>query len=206
LLAETYQLAAILLLKLGESNAAWVAADRGILAAERAEDPLVVAAGARILAYAFLGAGHFAKAKELTLSAAGVLEPGLGSASPARLSLYGGLLLKAAMAAAHQGDPITSRALLNEADASAHRLGADANHYFTAFGSRNSAPARMASSTKAPPSAVRPFSQVVARRRWAGAADGGGSGCKLVGVDAPWGMEQRRQKMPDPAVSDQEGD
>jgi DNA-binding transcriptional regulator YiaG len=137
LLAETYQLAAILLLKLGESNAAWVAADRGILAAERAEDPLVVAAGARILAYAFLGAGHFAKAKELTLSAAGVLEPGLGSASPAHLSLYGALLLKGAMAAAHQGDPITSRALLNEAEASARRLGADANHYFTAFGPTN---------------------------------------------------------------------
>jgi hypothetical protein len=47
----------------------------------------VVAAGARILAYAVLGAGHFAKAKELTISAAGVLEPGLGRASPAHLSL-----------------------------------------------------------------------------------------------------------------------
>jgi hypothetical protein len=66
-----------------------VAADRGILAAEWAEDPLVVAAGARILAYAVLGAGHFAKAKELTISAAAVLEPGLGRASPSHLSLYG---------------------------------------------------------------------------------------------------------------------
>jgi transcriptional regulator with XRE-family HTH domain len=137
LLAESYQLAAILMLKLGGSNAAWVAADRGILAAERAEDPLVVASGARILAYAFLGAGHFAKAKELTISAAGVLEPGLGSASPAELSLYGALLLKGAMAAAYQGDPITSRALLNEAGGTAHRLGADANHFFTAFGPTN---------------------------------------------------------------------
>jgi transcriptional regulator with XRE-family HTH domain len=137
LLAESYQLAAILMLKLGESNAAWVAADRGILAAERAEDPLVVASGARILAYAFLGAGHFAKAKELTISAAGVLEPGLGTASPAHLSLYGALLLKGAMAAAYQGDPITSRALLNEAGSTASRLGADANHAFTAFGPTN---------------------------------------------------------------------
>jgi hypothetical protein len=41
------------------------------------------------------------------------------------------------MAAAHQGDPITSRALLNEAETSARRLGADANHYFTAFGPTN---------------------------------------------------------------------
>jgi len=137
LLAESYQLAAILLLKLGESNAAWVAADRGILAAERAKDPLVVASGARILAYAFLGAGHFAKAKELTISAAGVLEPDPGSASPTHLSLYGALLLKGAMAAAYQGDPITSRALLNEADGTARRLGTDANHFFTAFGPTN---------------------------------------------------------------------
>jgi transcriptional regulator with XRE-family HTH domain len=137
LLAETYQLAAILMHKLGESNAAWVAADRGILAAERAEDPLVVAAGARILAHTVLGAGHFAKAKELTISAAGVLEPGLGRASPSHLSLYGALLLKGAMAAAYQGDPITSRALLNEAGSTAHRLGADANHAFTAFGPTN---------------------------------------------------------------------
>jgi hypothetical protein len=137
LLAESYQLAAILMLKLGESNAAWVAADRGILAAERAEDPLVVASGARILAYAFLGAGHFAKAKELTISAAGVLEPGLGTTSPTHLSLYGALLLKGAMAAAYQGDRITSRALLNEAASTAGRLGADANHYFTAFGPTN---------------------------------------------------------------------
>jgi hypothetical protein len=137
LLAESYQLAAILLLKLGESNAAWVAADRGILAAERAEDPLVVASGARILAYAVLGAGHFAKAKDLTISAAGVLESGLGRASPAHLSLYGALLQKGAMAAAYQGDPITSRALLNEAGSTARRLGADANHAFTAFGPTN---------------------------------------------------------------------
>jgi hypothetical protein len=42
-----------------------------------------------------------------------------------------------APAAAYQGDPITSRALLNEAGSTAHRLGADANHAFTAFGPTN---------------------------------------------------------------------
>jgi hypothetical protein len=40
------------------------------------------------------------------------------------------------------------------------------------------------------------------RRPWAGAA-GGGCGFILDRVDAPWGMEQRRQKMPDSGVSDQ---
>jgi hypothetical protein len=65
------------------------------------------------------------------------LEPGLGNASPAHLSLYGALLLKGAMAAAYQGDPITGRALLNEAASTAARLGTDANHAFTAFGPTN---------------------------------------------------------------------
>jgi transcriptional regulator with XRE-family HTH domain len=137
LLAETYQLAASTLLKLGDSNPAWVAADRGILAAEQAQDPLVVASGARILAYALIDAGHVAKAKDLSVSAASVLEPGLGAGSPALLSLYGALLLKGAMAAASQGDRITSRALLGEADSIARRVGADANHWFTAFGPTN---------------------------------------------------------------------
>ena len=137
LLAETYQLGASMLLKLGDSNSAWVAADRGILAAEQAGDRLVVASGARILAYALIGAGHFAKAKDLTIAAAGVLERGLGAASGSHLSLYGALLLKGAMAAAHQGDSVTSRALLGEAGTMARRLGVDANHWFTAFGPTN---------------------------------------------------------------------
>jgi hypothetical protein len=68
--------------------------------------------------------------------------------------------------------------------------------------SRKSAPARTASSTRPAPSAVRPLIQVAARRRWAGAA-AGGWGFSLDRVDAPWGMEQRRQKMPDSGVSDQ---
>jgi hypothetical protein len=80
---------------------------------------------------------HFGKAKDLTIAAAGALEPDLGSGSPSQLSLYGALLLKGAMAAAHQGDGITSRALLGEADTIARRLGGDANHWFTAFGPTN---------------------------------------------------------------------
>jgi hypothetical protein len=84
-----------------------------------------------------MGAGHHGTAKELTINAAGVLEPGLGSASPAHLSAYGALLMKGAMAAAYQGDRVSTRALLAEAEVTAHRLGADANHCHTAFGPTN---------------------------------------------------------------------
>jgi hypothetical protein len=41
------------------------------------------------------------------------------------------------MAAAHQEDRITSRALLGEAGSIASRLGGDGNHWFTAFGPTN---------------------------------------------------------------------
>jgi len=68
---------------------------------------------------------------------------------------------------------------------------------------RLGAPARAASTMKPAPSAARPLIQVAERRRWAGAAGGGGWGRRLDRVEALWGMEQRRQKMPDPGVSDQ---
>ena len=92
---------------------------------------------ARILAYAFLGAGHFAKAKELTLSAAGVLEPGLGSASPAHLSLYGALLLKGRWRPRYQGDRSPAEHCSTKPRPAPAGWARDANHYFTAFGPTN---------------------------------------------------------------------
>ena len=46
LLAMTYQACSAALAKLGEPDVAWIAADRAMAAAERAGDPLLVAAGA----------------------------------------------------------------------------------------------------------------------------------------------------------------
>jgi DNA-binding transcriptional regulator YiaG/tetratricopeptide (TPR) repeat protein len=137
LLAETYQLMALLLLKFGDFNLAWVAADRGVLAAEGAENHLVFACGARILGYAFLGAGQYRQARQLTMEAARALETGLGTASPEHLSVYGALLLKGAMVAAHQGDRAGAREALAEAGVAARRLGQDTNYAHTAFGPTN---------------------------------------------------------------------
>jgi len=62
LLAETYQCVTGAMANIGQDDLAWVAADRGILAAERSEDPLMVAASTRMLAHALLGMGRFEKA------------------------------------------------------------------------------------------------------------------------------------------------
>ncbi len=137
LLSETYQLAAIMLLKQGDSNLAWVAADRGMLQAERSENLLTIAGGARILAYAALDARHHATARDLCVRAAERLEPGLRTGSPEYLSAYGALLLKAAIASAKQGDRSGTQELLDEAASAGQRLGHDNNYLWTAFGPTN---------------------------------------------------------------------
>jgi len=137
LLSETLQLTAIPLLKQGDSNLGWVAADRSMLAAERAENPLTVASAARILAYALLGARHFDKAKDLCLRVADHLEQESRLGSPGALSAYGALVLKAVMAAAMQDDRATTTELLKTARRTADRLGHDGNHLWTAFGPTN---------------------------------------------------------------------
>jgi len=130
-------LAAIMLLKQGDPNLAWVAADRGMLQAERSGNLLTIAGGARILAYAALDARPHATARDLCVRAATRLEPGLRTGPPEYLSAYGALLLKAAIASAKQGDRSATQELLDEAGAAGQRLGCDGNHLWTAFGPTN---------------------------------------------------------------------
>jgi transcriptional regulator with XRE-family HTH domain len=65
LLAETYQCVGFAMANMGQSDLAWIAADRGILAAERSEDRLVVAATTRTLAHALLAMGRHDKAEQV---------------------------------------------------------------------------------------------------------------------------------------------
>lgn len=136
-LSQAYQITAVFLLKLGDAQGGWLAADRGLHSATVAEDSIVLGAAARIFAYSLLAAGQYAAARDLTLRAANQLEGGLNKADGRHLSVYGSLLLKGAMASAHVGDRVTSRALLGEADVTARRLGRDANYCWTAFGPSN---------------------------------------------------------------------
>ena len=55
LLAETYQIASAVLSKLSETDMAWIAGDRAVLASVRAEEPLMAAASAFRIAHAFPG-------------------------------------------------------------------------------------------------------------------------------------------------------
>ena len=136
LLSMLYQLAAVALLKLGDVPSAWLAADRGVAAAERSEHPLVLGSAGRMLTYVFLDAGDCEKAHELGLAAAAGLEH-TQEASANRLSVLGALYLKCAVAAARGGDRSTALDLLSEAERAAKRLDADRNDLWTAFGPTN---------------------------------------------------------------------
>ncbi|MEV4462562.1 helix-turn-helix transcriptional regulator [Micromonospora echinofusca] len=148
LLGLTYQLAATQLTKLGESDLAWIAADRGLAAVRPTGDPLVTGSLFRSVGHALHATGRYAEAVRLTEDAAGYLEPHLKHATPALLSVYGTLFLSGSMAAARSNDAATTRAFLGAADHAASQLGADANHLWTAFGPTNVAIHRVATAAE----------------------------------------------------------
>jgi hypothetical protein len=148
LLSQVYQLTAFDLTKHGEGQLALLAADRGMLAAQQAADPLAAAGCARVLAAALLSAGQDRKAKELCINLATPLQGQLGVASPTHLSVYGSLLLKASIASSRLGERIDTQELLAEAERAAQRLGRDANCMWTAFGPTNVRVHRVATSVE----------------------------------------------------------
>ncbi|MFE5816956.1 helix-turn-helix domain-containing protein [Streptomyces sp. NPDC056479] len=137
LLALTYQSAAMVLGKVGEVDLAWIAADRGLGAAQQSGNPAVTGSLFRSVAHCLLTTGRFDAAVQLVGDAADYLRPGLAGASPDLLSIYGTLFLAGSMAGARADDRSTVRECLAEAEQAARQLGRDANHMWTAFGPTN---------------------------------------------------------------------
>ncbi|WP_150240651.1 helix-turn-helix domain-containing protein [Nocardiopsis quinghaiensis] len=135
--AMVYNTTAALLRKVGEKNLAWQAADRAMSAAAWANQPLLTAVAAYRMAYVFISRGHPAEAAELAMGAAGVLERRMNPGTPEELSVYGGLHLAAATAAAAEFDRVAVPRLLRQAHRAAERLGGDRNLHGTAFGRTN---------------------------------------------------------------------
>lgn len=144
LLALAYQAAVAVLTKLGETDLAWIASERGLAAAQQADNPVVLGSLFRSVTHALHATGRFQAGVELTEAAAGVLSPYLGSrADDALISVYGSLFLTGAVAASRADDRQTTTVFLTEAQDSAARLGRDANAMWTAFGPTNVAIHRM---------------------------------------------------------------
>jgi len=137
LLATTYQACSDALAKIGEPDAAWIAADRAMAAAERAGNPMLAAAGAFRLVFVFLTARHYDQAEETARTAAAALWPKADEGDPKAMSLWGGLTLQRAVIAARINDADTAYSELERAGRMAERLGDGHNEFNTEFGPVN---------------------------------------------------------------------
>jgi transcriptional regulator with XRE-family HTH domain len=148
--ARAYDLAAALLNRVGEHALAWGAADRAISAAEQSGQPLMIALGAYRMTYVLASRGHPREAVELATAAAAAMARTMNSRSPQpqQMSLYGGLHLAAANAAAADYENVLSASLLRAARLIAEQFGQDANLMGTAFGPANVAIHTMSASAR----------------------------------------------------------
>lgn len=135
--ARVHHLAATTLSKLGESDLAWIAAERAMNAADNADDPLVLASAARAGTHALFAVGRYDDAIQLGQTARTWLDHRIRSGDPEALSLLGMLSLRTAIAAARRNDRQTASELLDSAEDAAEQLGRDANYWQTAFGPTN---------------------------------------------------------------------
>jgi hypothetical protein len=136
LLAVIYGATAALMSRVGETELAWIAADRAINTAQNADHSELVAVGLYRLAQAFLRAGRVDDAHRVATTAA--TSAGVSAtASPAATSIHGALLLTAAIAAARHDDRRENLQLLRRAGDLASTLGQDRNDHHTAFGPTN---------------------------------------------------------------------
>lgn len=138
LLALAYQCAVAVLTKLGENDLAWIASERGLTAAQQADNPLILGSLFRSVVHALHATGRFGASVELTDAATGVLQPHLSTrADDGLLSIYGCLFLAGAVAASRAENRQATTDFLTEAQDAANRLGRDANLMWTAFGPTN---------------------------------------------------------------------
>src|SRR5690349_23891518 len=166
LLAMAYQAAAVTPPKVGEQDLAWIASDRGLAAAERSGDPVIMGSLFRSVTHSLLAVGQYAAAVRMTEQAADYLRDELAQRSrdvsqifraltdagyepnADLMSVYGTLFLTGAMAAARNEDRGMVGTFLAEADAIALQLGRDANRVWTSVGPTNVAIHRVATAAE----------------------------------------------------------
>ena len=135
--ADAYHVAASLQLKLGNEGPAWMAADASMRAAQRSEDPVVMASSARIVTHVLMDSQRYDDAETLARRTGEKLSAGWCGPTDEVLAVYGSLLLRGAIAAAQRGNGSSADELLTEAEDTGRRLGVDSNLRWTAFGPTN---------------------------------------------------------------------
>jgi transcriptional regulator with XRE-family HTH domain len=137
MLARAYHAAAAVLAKLGDFDAAWIAADRAIAVGERAGDPVLMAAGAFRLSLVFQADRRHDQARETASTAVSAIDSLVRSGNVEAVSVAGALRLQLAVSAARVNDADTAYAELDRARKLAEGIGGDRNDYNTEFGPTN---------------------------------------------------------------------
>lgn len=132
-----YAAASKLLTKMGESELAWITADRASHAAMAADSAVARGLAAYQIACALHRAERTDEAEHVAVGAAEQLLPIASSDMPDVVSLAGSNLLLAAVIAAQGADRSSARDRLNKAQQLSELLAHDANHAWTAFGPTN---------------------------------------------------------------------
>jgi transcriptional regulator with XRE-family HTH domain len=133
---HTYNAASSLLKTVGDCHLALVAADRSVRLARTVDDPQLVAAALYRVANVLLSARRLPEATDVAVQAADLVEPGAGQ-TPRGISMWGGLLLTAAVACARAGQEPEAWQFLGEARAASRMLTTEHADMYTIFGPTN---------------------------------------------------------------------
>ncbi len=164
LVVEAYRVTAALLVKLDETDLAWLTVDRAMAAATG--DRVLVACAAVQLGQVLRAS---ARARSVLLAAAYRIAPSdLDGGGVGELSLCGALLVQAGLVAARSGDERASDDLFEEAAEMAARVGDGHDLYRTAFGPTAVELARVAAAVELGdgPAAVARHRQAIRRDGW----------------------------------------
>lgn len=133
-LAQSYQLAADLMVHVGNDDLAMIAAERALATAAAGNDELQHATLAGTASWVLLHQARLEDAERVAKRAAEKIEPRMSSASPEHLTVWGALLLTAAAPAATASKTDNVDTYLGLARSAAGRFGQDRHDYWVSFG------------------------------------------------------------------------
>jgi transcriptional regulator with XRE-family HTH domain len=131
-LAQSFQLAACLLLHFGKTDLAAIGAERGITAASQGDDEWQWASVVSTLAWVLMYQGRLSESESLAVEVAARIEPSFSAPVP-HLASWGNLLISAIDTAAIAGRDVSD--YVSMATAGAERIGHLVTAYQTTFGS-----------------------------------------------------------------------
>jgi transcriptional regulator with XRE-family HTH domain len=135
--ADLYFLLRTFTKRIGRTDLSLLVADRGVLAAEAADDPVRVAAAKWNLGHILLAQGEADGAEEVAMKAIEDLARETSIEDVSAVGMGGALWLVSAVASVRNNDPWTARDRLREHALPAARVTGDTNVMWTAFGPTN---------------------------------------------------------------------